>query len=210
MGNWKAEWMRPAFQPIGKRMWRILPNRYRYQGPRLCVYFKNVRTLWFAKVSNIDDFACFSWLNGQRRICQPIAEEEDGYSSLLCKNSLLVFNENTSSRRSLRNFTNGCCQTNHLYFIKTDGRTVSWRTAVSKMQIKRGTLTSLLQWMLFLRYILYNKSIMGLSSQLDLSEVMAVRQSQREGKIALQIETYSDNTETDALLKETQAQAVKN
>ena len=57
---------------------------------------------------------------------------------------------------------------------------------------------------------IYSQQIsMGLSSQLDLSEVMAVGNLNFEkGKIALQIETYSDNAETDALLKK-QAQAVK-
>ena len=57
---------------------------------------------------------------------------------------------------------------------------------------------------------MYTQQIsLGLSSQIDLSEVKAVGNLNFEkGKIALQIETYSDNAETDALLKK-QAQAVK-
>ena len=48
---------------------------------------------------------------------------------------------------------------------------------------------------------MYTQQIsLGLSSQIDLSEVKAVGNLNFEkGKIALQIETYSDNAETDAL-----------
>ena len=163
-----------------------------------------------AKVSNIDDLRASLDLMAKEGICQPIAEE-DGYSfTTLQKNSLLVFNENAAV------LTEACGtsqidvakQTISTLLKQTEENSIMKNSGFKKMQNQKGDINFFAS--MYAVPKIYSQQIsMGLSSQLDLSEVMAVGNLNFEkGKIALQIETYSDNAETDALLKK-QAQAVK-
>lgn len=163
-----------------------------------------------AKVSNIDDLRASLDLMAKEGICQPIAEE-DGYSfTTLQKNSLLVFNENaavlTEAYRTSQ--MDVAKQTISTLLKQTEENSIMKNSGFKKMQNQKGDINFFASMDAVPK--IYSQQIsMGLSSQLDLSEVMAVGNLNFEkGKIALQIETYSDNTETDALLKK-QAQAVK-
>ena len=143
-------------------------------------------------------------------ICQPIAEE-DGYSfTTLQKNSLLVFNENAAVLTEAYGTSqmDVAKQTISTLLKQTEENSIMKNSGFKKMQNQKGDINFFASMDAVPK--IYSQQIsMGLSSQLDLSEVMAVGNLNFEkGKIALQIETYSDNAETDALLKK-QAQAVK-
>ena len=146
-----------------------------------------------AKVSNIEDLRASLDLMAKEGICQPIAEEE-GYSfTSLQKNNLLVFNENAAVLTEAYGTSqmDVAKQTISTLLKQTEENSIASNGSFRKMQDQKGDIS------------------LGLSSQIDLSEVKAVGNLNFEkGKIALQIETYSDNAETDALLKK-QAQAVK-
>ena len=163
-----------------------------------------------AKVSNIDDLRASLDLMAKEGICQPIAEE-DGYSfTTLQKNSLLVFNENAAVLTEAYGTSqmDVAKQTISTLLKQTEENSIMKNSGFKKMQNQKGDINFFASMDAVPK--IYSQQIsMGLSSQLDLSEVMAVGNLNFEkGKIALQIETYSDNTETDALLKK-QAQAVK-
>ena len=163
-----------------------------------------------AKVSNIDDLRASLDLMAKEGICQPIAEE-DGYSfTTLQKNSLLVFNENAAVLTEAYGTSqmDVAKQTISTLLKQTEENSIMKNSGFKKMQNQKGDINFFASMDAVPK--IYSQQIsMGLSSQLDLSEVMAVGNLNFEkGKIALQIETYSDNAETDALLKK-QAQAVK-
>ena len=163
-----------------------------------------------AKVSNIDDLRASLDLMAKEGICQPIAEE-DGYSfTTLQKNSLLVFNENAAVLTEAYGTSqmDVAKQTISTLLKQTEENSIMKNSGFEKMQNQKGDINFFASMDAVPK--IYSQQIsMGLSSQLDLSEVMAVGNLNFEkGKIALQIETYSDNAETDALLKK-QAQAVK-
>ena len=163
-----------------------------------------------AKVSNIDDLRAYLDLMAKEGICQPIAEE-DGYSfTTLQKNSLLVFNENAAVLTEAYGTSqmDVAKQTISTLLKQTEENSIMKNSGFKKMQNQKGDINFFASMDAVPK--IYSQQIsMGLSSQLDLSEVMAVGNLNFEkGKIALQIETYSDNAETDALLKK-QAQAVK-
>ena len=163
-----------------------------------------------AKVSNIDDLRASLDLMAKEGICQPIAEE-DGYSfTTLQKNSLLVFNENAAVLTEAYGTSqmDVAKQTISTLLKQTEENSIMKNSGFKKKKKKKGDINFFASMDAVPK--IYSQQIsMGLSSQLDLSEVMAVGNLNFEkGKIALQIETYSDNAETDALLKK-QAQAVK-
>ena len=163
-----------------------------------------------AKISNIDDLRASLDLMAKEGICQPIAEE-DGYSfTTLQKNSLLVFNENAAVLTEAYGTSqmDVAKQTISTLLKQTEENSIMKNSGFKKMQNQKGDINFFASMDAVPK--IYSQQIsMGLSSQLDLSEVMAVGNLNFEkGKIALQIETYSDNAETDALLKK-QAQAVK-
>ena len=163
-----------------------------------------------AKVSNIDDLRASLDLMAKEGICQPIAEE-DGYSfTTLQKSSLLVFNENAAVLTEAYGTSqmDVAKQTISTLLKQTEENSIMKNSGFKKMQNQKGDINFFASMDAVPK--IYSQQIsMGLSSQLDLSEVMAVGNLNFEkGKIALQIETYSDNAETDALLKK-QAQAVK-
>lgn len=163
-----------------------------------------------AKVSNIDDLRASLDLMAKEGICQPIAEE-GGYSfTTLQKNSLLVFNENAAVLTEAYGTSQMDVdkQTISTLLKQTEENSIMKNSGFKKMQNQKGDINFFASMDAVPK--IYSQQIsMGLSSQLDLSEVMAVGNLNFEkGKIALQIETYSDNAETDALLKK-QAQAVK-
>lgn len=163
-----------------------------------------------AKVSNIDDLRASLDLMAKEGICQPIAEE-DGYSfTTLKKNSLLVFNENAAVLTEAYGTSqmDVAKQTISTLLKQTEENSIMKNSGFKKMQNQKGDINFFASMDAVPK--IYSQQIsMGLSSQLDLSEVMAVGNLNFEkGKIALQIETYSDNAETDALLKK-QVQAVK-
>ena len=163
-----------------------------------------------AKVSNIDDLRASLDLMAKEGICQPIAEE-DGYSfTTLQKNSLLVFNENAAVLTEAYGTSqmDVAKQTISTLLKQTEENSIMKNSGFKKMQNQKGDINFFASMDAVPK--IYSQQIsMGLSSQLDLSEVMAVGNLNFEkGKIALQIETYSDNAETDALLKK-HGQAVK-
>lgn len=163
-----------------------------------------------AKVNNIDDLRASLDLMVKEGICQPIAEE-DGYSfTTLQKNSLLVFNENAAVLTEAYGTSqmDVAKQAISTLLKQTEENSIMKNSGFKKMQNQKGDINFFASMDAVPK--IYSQQIsMGLSSQLDLSEVMAVGNLNFEkGKIALQIETYSDNAETDALLKK-QAQAVK-
>ena len=158
-----------------------------------------------AKVSNIDDLRASLDLMAKEGICQPIAEE-DGYSfTTLQKNSLLVFNENAAVLTEAYGTSqmDVAKQTISTLLKQTEENSIMKNSGFKKMQNQKGDINFFASMDAVPK--IYSQQIsMGLSSQLDLSEVMAVGNLNFEkGKIALQIETYSDNAETDALLKNT-------
>ena len=163
-----------------------------------------------AKVSNIDDLRASLDLMAKEGICQPIAEE-DGYSfTTLQKNSLLVFNENAAVLTEAYGTSqmDVAKQTISTLLKQTEENSIMKNSGFKKMQNQKGDINFFASMDAVPK--IYSQQIsMGLSSQLDLSEVMAVGNLNFEKvNIAMQIETYSDNAETDALLKK-QAQAVK-
>ena len=163
-----------------------------------------------AKVSNIDDLRASLDLMAKEGICQPIAEE-DGYSfTTLQKKRLLVFNENAAVLTEAYGTSqmDVAKQTISTLLKQTEENSIMKNSGFKKMQNQKGDINFFASMDAVPK--IYSQQIsMGLSSQLHLSEVMAVGNLNFEkGKIALQIETYSDNAETDALLKK-QAQAVK-
>ena len=163
-----------------------------------------------AKVSNIDDLRASLDLMAKEGICQPIAEE-DGYSfTTLQKNSLLVFNENAAVLTEAYGTSqmDVAEKTISTLLKQTEENSIMKNSGFKKMQNQKGDINFFAS-MDAVPKISSQQISMGLSSHLDLSEVLAVGNLNFEkGKIALQIETYSDNAETDALLKK-QAQAVK-
>ena len=163
-----------------------------------------------AKVSNIDDLRASLDLMAKEGICQPIAEE-DGYSfTTLQKNSLLVFNENAAVLTEAYGTSqmDVAKQTISTLLKQTEENSIMKNSGFKKMQNQKGDINFFASMDAVPK--IYSQQIsMGLSSQLDLSEVMAVGNLNFEkGKIALQIETYSYNAETDALIMKL-AKAVK-
>ena len=163
-----------------------------------------------AKVSNIEDLRASLDLMAKEGICQPIAEEE-GYSfTSLQKNNLLVFNENVAVLTEAYGTSqmDVAKQTISTLLKQTEENSIASNGSFRKMQDQKGDINFFASMDAVPK--MYTQQIsLGLSSQIDLSEVKAVGNLNFEkGKIALQIETYSDNAETDALLKK-QAQAVK-
>ena len=163
-----------------------------------------------AKVSNIEDLRASLDLMAKEGICQPIAEEE-GYSfTSLQKNNLLVFNENAAVLTEAYGTSqmDVAKQTISTLLKQTEENSIASNGSFRKMQDQKGDINFFASMDAVPK--MYTQQIsLGLSSQIDLSEVKAVGNLNFEkGKIALQIETYSDNAETDALLKK-QAQAVK-
>ena len=163
-----------------------------------------------AKVSNIEDLRASLDLMAKEGICQPIAEEE-GYSfTSLQKNNLLVFNENAAVLTEAYGTSqmDVAKQTISTLLKQTEENSIASNGSFRKMQDQKGDINFFASMDAVPQ--MYTQQIsLGLSSQIDLSEVKAVGNLNFEkGKIALQIETYSDNAETDALLKK-QAQAVK-
>ena len=163
-----------------------------------------------AKVSNIEDLRASLDLMAKEGICQPIAEEE-GYSfTSLQKNNLLVFNENAAVMTEAYGTSqmDVAKQTISTLLKQTEENSIASNGSFRKMQDQKGDINFFASMDAVPK--MYTQQIsLGLSSQIDLSEVKAVGNLNFEkGKIALQIETYSDNAETDALLKK-QAQAVK-
>lgn len=163
-----------------------------------------------AKVSNIEDLRASLDLMAKEGICQPIAEEE-GYSfTSLQKNNLLVFNENAAVLTETYGTSqmDVAKQTISTLLKQTEENSIASNGSFRKMQDQKGDINFFASMDAVPQ--MYTQQIsLGLSSQIDLSEVKAVGNLNFEkGKIALQIETYSDNAETDALLKK-QAQAVK-
>lgn len=113
-----------------------------------------------AKISNIDDLRASLDLMAKEGICQPIAEE-DGYSfTTLQKNSLLVFNENAAVLTEAYGTSqmDVAKQTISTLLKQTEENSIMKNSGFKRCKIKKGTLTSLLQWMLFLRYT-HNKSV---------------------------------------------------
>ena len=163
-----------------------------------------------AKVSNIEDLRASLDLMAKEGICQPIAEEE-GYSfTSLQKNNLLVFNENAAVLTEAYGTSqmDVAKQTISTLLKQTEENSIASNGSFRKMQDQKGDINFFASMDAVPK--MYTQQIsLGLSSQIDLSEVKAVGNLNFEkGKIALQIETYSDNAEMDALLKK-QAQAVK-
>ena len=163
-----------------------------------------------AKVSNIEDLRASLDLMAKEGICQPIAERR-GYSfTSLQKNNLLVFNENAAVLTEAYGTSqmDVAKQTISTLLKQTEENSIASNGSFRKMQDQKGDINFFASMDAVPQ--MYTQQIsLGLSSQIDLSEVKAVGNLNFEkGKIALQIETYSDNAETDALLKK-QAQAVK-
>ena len=123
---------------------------------------------------------------------------------------MLVFNENAAVLTEAYGTSqmDVAKQTISTLLKQTEENSIMKNSGFKKMQNQKGDINFFASMDAVPK--IYSQQIsMGLSSQLDLSEVMAVGNLNFEkGKIALQIETYSDNAETDALLKK-QAQAVK-
>ena len=156
-----------------------------------------------AKVSNIEDLRASLDLMAKEGICQPIAEEE-GYSfTSLQKNNLLVFNENVAVLTEAYGTSqmDVAKQTISTLLKQTEENSIASNGSFRKMQDQKGDINFFASMDAVPK--MYTQQIsLGLSSQIDLSEVKAVGNLNFEkGKIALQIETYSDNAETDALLK---------
>ena len=155
-----------------------------------------------AKVSNIEDLRASLDLMAKEGICQPIAEEE-GYSfTSLQKNNLLVFNENAAVLTEAYGTSqmDVAKQTISTLLKQTEENSIASNGSFRKMQDQKGDINFFASMDAVPQ--MYTQQIsLGLSSQIDLSEVKAVGNLNFEkGKIALQIETYSDNAETDALL----------
>lgn len=158
-----------------------------------------------AKVSNIEDLRASLDLMAKEGICQPIAEEE-GYSfTSLQKNNLLVFNENAAVLTEAYGTSqmDVAKQTISTLLKQTEENSIASNGSFRKMQDQKGDINFFASMDAVPK--MYTQQIsLGLSSQIDLSEVKAVGNLNFEkGKIALQIETYSDNAETDAFTEET-------
>lgn len=200
-----------AFQQLEKKMKDPSQSGIDIKAPVFVFTSKTFITpAMVAKVSNIDDLRASLDLMAKEGICQPIAEE-DGYSfTTLQKNSLLVFNENAAVLTEAYGTSqmDVAKQTISTLLKQTEENSIMKNSGFKKMQNQKGDINFFASMDAVPK--IYSQQIsMGPSSQLDLSEVMAVGNLNFEkGKIALQIETYSDNAETDALLKK-QAQAVK-
>ena len=158
-----------------------------------------------AKVSNIEDLRASLDLMAKEGICQPIAEEE-GYSfTSLQKNNLLVFNENAAVLTEAYGTSqmDVAKQTISTLLKQTEENSIASNGSFRKMQDQKGDINFFASMDAVPK--MYTQQIsLGLSSQIDLSEVKAVGNLNFEkGKIALQIETYSDNAETECVTEET-------
>ena len=200
-----------AFQQL-KKIMKIPSQTCLYTKPPVFVFTAKtfIPPAMVAKVSNIDDLRASLDLMAKEGICQPIAEE-DGYSfTTLQKNSLLVFNENAAVLTEAYGTSqmDVAKQTISTLLKQTEENSIMKNSGFKKMQNQKGDINFFASMDAVPK--IYSQQIsVGRSSQLDLSEGIAVGNLNFEkGKIALQSETYSDNAETDALLKK-QAQAVK-
>lgn len=112
-----------------------------------------------AKVSNIDDLRASLDLMAKEGICQPIAEE-DGYSFTTLQKQLVGFNENAAVLTEAYGTSqmDVAKQTISTLLKQTEENSIMKNSGFKKMQNQKETLTSLLQWMPFLRYT-HNKSV---------------------------------------------------
>lgn len=156
-----------------------------------------------AKVSNIDDLRGSLDLMAKEEICQPVVDNDEYSYTSLQRNSLLVFNENAAVLTESRGTSQmeAAKQAISELFKQTDKNSFTSSASFEKMQNQQGDIT-FFSSMNNIPKIYAQQIRLISSSAIDFDEVKAIGSLNFEkGKIALQIETYSDNAETDAELK---------